>query len=519
MPEDFAQTLYRVLPAYYRERDESGDLRAYLAGCGDLLDAVYATMRQRYADNFPDNPPDGSSHSPAQDWLLPYFADLVDATLLSPLADGRRDELANAIRWRQGKGTLATVDSIIEAIGQTQAVVQEGWQRVALTPRIGAPLRPAVSFGYAQEPLAANPGNIARHPDLPAATVDMRCPSRAIAVDQNTPGAQRITVDGQDTVWRQGSFHGAPCFPGSFEDVSPRTPDMRTPDWRVGHFHPRRILAYLPPPSGFFPPGIDTVVWQDSPSAGYRDLIDIDISEPGVVVHRNKTLREGPFRPIRINGQVDLNTADTQGHTFRFEGLSFRRSVSSTAAHLQFYRCAVEGVTATLVDLLEPVIDMKACLVVALDAPGGRILLEGVTVLGATSARGVDASDCLFDGWVHDPGDADLAPPDGGCIRFSRIDPAQPQGLLSFWQTTTEAPVFFEDTYPRRHVGVLSPATHEAILTGAEDEGEMGAFHEARHAAIRSAILTKLTDFLPVGHEAVLIPDTRLTTPPWSAPP
>ncbi len=131
----------------YRTRDESRDLRAYLEGCGELLDAVYATLRQRYADNFPDNPPHGAKMAPCQDWLLPYFADLVDARLVSPLPDGRRDELAKAILWRQGKGTLATMDSVVEAIGQTVAVVQEGWRRVATTPRIGQPLRPAVSYG------------------------------------------------------------------------------------------------------------------------------------------------------------------------------------------------------------------------------------------------------------------------------------------------------------------------------------------------------------------------------------
>ena len=520
MPEDFAQTLYRVLPAYYRERDESGDLQAYLQGCGDLLDAVFATLQQRYADNFPDNPPDGSSQAPAQDWLLPYFADLVDATLVSPLPDGRRDELANAIRWRQGKGTLNTIRSIIAAIGQTEAVVQEGWQRVALTARIGEPLRPAVSYGYAQEPLATNPGNMARHPGLPAATVDMRCPSRALVVGEDNPGAQRITIDGEETIWRQGSHHGAPCFPGSYEDISPRTPDMRTPTWRTGHFHPRRILAFLPPPMGFFRPGMTSVQWQNSPTAGYLAQVEIDAtSEPGVVIHRNRSLTEGPFRPVRVTGVVRLNQAETQGDVFRFEGLSFRREVVSPDARLEFRGCAVEIARTLRTDLLEPVIDMKSCLTTLIDAPNGRVRLEGVTVLGPTEARGVEASDCIFDGLVHAPGDDTSEPPDGGCLRYSRIDTDQPEGLLAQFETTTEPPVFFQTIFGRRHVGVLSPATHDAILKGAEDGGEMGAFHAARHAAIRDAILTKLADFLPVGQEVVLIPDTRLTTAPWSEAP
>lgn len=516
MPEDFAQTLYRILPALYRERDESGDLRAYLEGCGDLLDAVYATLRQRYGDNYPDNPEPGAKIAPAQEWLLPYFADLVDARLLSPLAEGRRAELGSAIRWRQGKGTLATIDSIVEALGQTESVVQEGWQRVAVTPRLDQPLRPATSFGYAQEPRATSPGNMARHPDLPAATVDMRCPSRAIAVPGGTPGAQSITIDGQEDVWRQGSLHGAPCFPGSYEDVSPRTPDMRTPDWRVGHYHPRRVLAYLPPPSGFFPPNAPVAVWQASPSAGYRDLIAIDDSVPGRRVHRNRSLDAGRFVPVRVNGQVDLDAADPGITEWVFEGIAFRRGVTSGAARLQFHRCAVETAETGRNDLFAPAIRMRACLVERLRAPNGRLRLEGVTVLRDTRARGIEASECIFGAFVSAPADAAAPPPDGGCIRYSRIEPEQPRGTLELWRTTTEAPVFFEPDYARRHAGVVSPATHATILEGAEDGGEMGAFLEARHAAIRAAIAEKLTEFLPMGQEAVLIPDIRLTIAPWS---
>ncbi|ABV94284.1 hypothetical protein Dshi_2551 [Dinoroseobacter shibae DFL 12 = DSM 16493] len=516
MPEDFAQTLYRILPAYYRQRDETGDLKTYLAGCGALLDAVHATLRQRYADNFPDAPDPGAQA--AQDWLLPYFADLVDARLVSPLPDGRRDELAHAIRWRQGKGTLATLDSIIEAIGQTEAVVQEGWQRVAMTPRIDRPLRPARSLGYGQEP-AGSPANHARHPDLPAATVDMRCPSRAMAADPNRPGVQRARIDGVDRVWRQGAHHGAPCFPGSFEDISPRTPDMRTPDWRVGHFHPRRVLAFLPPPSGFFPPSAEVVTWQDTPSAGYLARIEIDTeTEPGVVIHRNMSLVEGPFRPVQVQGSVDLDLAETQGTTFRFEGISFTGAVTSATARLEFYRCAMVRAATERVDLLEPALWLRSCLTQGLSAPEGRVRLEGVTVLGPTVARAVEASEALFDGPVHAPDNDTAAPPDGGCLRYSRILPDQPAGLLQLRQVTTEAPAFFSRDFPARHVGVLSPATHPALLTGAEDGGEIGAFHEARHAAVRSAIHDKLSDFLPVGQEVVLIPDIRLTAEPWSPP-
>lgn len=519
VPESFAATLYRILPALYRTRDETGDLRAYLQGCGELLDAIYATLRQRHADNFPDNPPPGATMAPAQDWLLPYFADLVDATLVSPLPDGRRNELANAIRWRQGKGTLATIDRIVEAIGLTQSVVQEGLQRVAVTPRIAQPLRPAVSFGYAQEPLATCPGNMARHPDLPAATVDLRCPSRAIAVpvDQPQPGTQTITIDGETRIWRQGSYRGLPCFPGSHEDVSRRTADMRTPDWRVGHAHPRRILAYLSPPSGFFPPNAPVVAWAATPSAAYLDLVDVDDTAPGLVVHRNRTLGTDAFIPVVIGGAVNLDLAPPATH-WRFEGLSFRQAVTSTTARVVMERCAVRRAAVDTSDLAEPVLKMTDCLANQVNVSNGLARLVGVTVLRETRVAAVQASDCLFVRRVSAPASVSQAPPSGGCIRFSGITANQPKGSLHYWQNTTEIPAFVTETYAARHVGVLSPANHKEILTGAEDEGECGAGHHARHAAVRAAILTKLRDFLPVGQELVLIPDARLTEPAWAAP-
>src|SRR5918994_3362052 len=170
----FGERLYRIPPAVYRTRDATGDLKKYLDGCGAVLDALFATLEQKLADNFPNIPPEDTAGGPCQDWFLPYFAELLDARLVSPLADGRRDEIGKAIRWRQGKGSLFVLDDVVEGIGQTEAVVQEGWRRVAVTPRVSRPLNTARALGYTQEPPADNPGAAAKHPDLEAATVDFR---------------------------------------------------------------------------------------------------------------------------------------------------------------------------------------------------------------------------------------------------------------------------------------------------------------------------------------------------------
>ena len=165
MESEFGKKLYQIVPAVYRSRD-TGDLEKYFAACGLPLDQIYATLTQRLADNFPDNPLDGSLA--CQDWLLLYFAQLLDVRLVSPLVKGKRDEVANAVRWRQGKGTLRVVEEVAQAIGQLEVVIQEGWKRVAMTPRLNTPCITATAYGYEQDAPTEYPSLAARHPGLPA---------------------------------------------------------------------------------------------------------------------------------------------------------------------------------------------------------------------------------------------------------------------------------------------------------------------------------------------------------------
>ena len=151
---DSGRRLYQLLPALYRERDD-GDLASYLDAAGVLLDQIRHTLDQRLADCFPDEPAEGS---PAQDWLLPYFARLLDARLVSPRPEGRRAELARAVAWRQGKGTLAVVEAIAEAVAGLEVEVQEGWRRVAVTARVDRPLLPARATSLRWGVTAGKPG-------------------------------------------------------------------------------------------------------------------------------------------------------------------------------------------------------------------------------------------------------------------------------------------------------------------------------------------------------------------------
>ena len=110
MPDD---RLYNLLPAFDRLRDAEagGPLQALLSVIGDQVAGLEADIAQLYDDWFIET---------CQDWLIPYFADLVEVALgpttagtatLTPLdAANRRAQVANAIRDRRAKGTLAAVE-------------------------------------------------------------------------------------------------------------------------------------------------------------------------------------------------------------------------------------------------------------------------------------------------------------------------------------------------------------------------------------------------------------------------
>ncbi|MDQ6966962.1 MAG: phage tail protein, partial [Mariprofundaceae bacterium] len=214
--------LYELLPEVYRSRDNAvrdadgnivvqGDQAKYLDACGQLLDLIKTTLDQRLKDSHPDT---------CQEWLLPYFADLLDVRLVSPDADGQREEIAHAVSWRKGKGTLPVADAIADAVGQFEAELQEGWKRVALTPRIGMPLSPATALGESEEIDTdnASPSRIAQHPGLLAATVDVRQASQAIFLQGNANAAAKEVDDrGVRYWWYQANMHGNPCSPGSFD--------------------------------------------------------------------------------------------------------------------------------------------------------------------------------------------------------------------------------------------------------------------------------------------------------------
>lgn len=499
--------LYDLLPQVYRTRDRDetqgrGDLAAYLDACGELLDRIRHTLDQRLADAFPDRPEAGRA---AQEWILPYFAQLLDVRLVSPHLEGRRLEVAQAVAWRQRKGTLATVDRIAEAVGQTQAEVHEGWKRVAVTPRPGFPLEPSLELPRPLDP--HNPLDAALHPGLPAVTPDLR---RCV------------------------------CIPGTHEDHTRRTVDGRLPSWKQGHYHPRRLVLFTPPPVGFYPPTALQLTWDEREQNG-EAFQDVGSDETTGRVLFNPAPRWSGDEPWPA-GQVVVIEAESKDEEIAFDEpvgiheLSFEGTLVFNLEPGE--RVELRGVAASRIAVnLEsgsgepPVLDARDCLFGEIAARDAVVHLEYCTVLETCSALRIQASDCLFTGEVEI---GDQTEEGASCIRYSRTPPdlvlqaeTSEESVPSVtWlrrpATTTEEPAFFDLDFGRPGgvpsspesgkpgCGVLHPATPETICFGAEDGGEMGAYHRDRHCLQRAAVVEKLKDFLPVGIDVALVPDPRL---------
>ncbi len=457
------EQLYYLLPEVYRNRDSydadgggkpNQDLARYLDAHGELLDLIHATLQQQLKDTLPAS---------SQDWLLPYFAQLLAVNIMSPDAAGKHAEVDQAVSWRQRKGTLKVAEQIAEAVGQMEAELQEGWKRVAMTPRIGMPLMPVAMVDNTLEIDDRFAALAARHPSLPALTVDLRRPSRAVEAVVTNPAAKLSEFAGLKLNWRQLNRHGAPCFAGSFDDVSRRTVDIRSPDARHGHYHHKRLLAYVAPPDGLVPYDAIQITWAQRNDSLYQHLIQETV-ENGVNVIRNQTARS-----VMITDDVSLDA-----ESYSIQGLNFNGELKvASGGQLQLTR-----VEAGRIDVATPISDEASvtatdCLFGELSV-AGLIQLESCTVRDTAFVTALQARNCLFTDMVG----SEIS----GVLENCCYPAAAPlsDSKMTVEDSTTEVPVFFANQSELSARSVLAPDTPSAIYQGSSEAAEMGYFHHGR---------------------------------------
>jgi hypothetical protein len=147
---------------------------------------------------------------------------------------------------------------------------------------------------------------------------------------------------------------------------------------------------------------------------------------------------------------------------------------------------------------------------------GGALTLTGCTIIGRVHATLFALiSNCIIWAELSQTGS-----PSGpltaalladrkqeGCVRFSYL-PVQPEGMTlpHQFQCVVEGqgfdgPIFYSLRYSQPGYCKLFPSTPDTVRRGADDGGEMGAFHFLNAPMRETDLLTRMREYLPAGLE------------------
>jgi hypothetical protein len=159
MPDDldhyeefYTEKLWNLIPALYRQEDTDnydapGPLHELVHRIGIQCAIVRRSIDRLYED---------ASIETCDDWLLPYFADLLGTRLVGAMdARGQRVDVARTINYRRRKGTLALVEELVHDVTGWEARAVEFFRRLGRTrhqldPSIGPWAPPGSDTGRLQ---------------------------------------------------------------------------------------------------------------------------------------------------------------------------------------------------------------------------------------------------------------------------------------------------------------------------------------------------------------------------------
>lgn len=137
-------------------------------------------------------------------------------------------------------------------------------------------------------------------------------------------------------------------------------------------------------------------------------------------------------------------------------------------------------------------------------ADGARVRPEGFGVATGADER-LATSDTLFVGQTAPEVEATFR--QIGCIRFSYVPPSALVPRL-YRCMREPSPVFESTRYADPAYMALSPCTHPALLRGAENGDQVGAYNRAAWSVRADNIRRSIDDFLRFGHAAGAFSET-----------
>ncbi|HET6613085.1 MAG TPA: hypothetical protein VFG83_13900 [Kofleriaceae bacterium] len=122
-----AEKIWELIPAYYRHEDGLGENPGVLRGLVDVMATQGAILRRSQDRLWEDQ-----SIETADDWAVPYIADLVATRLVSALnSRGRRVDVAKTIYYRRRSGTIRVLEELASDICGWESKVVEEFRRLA----------------------------------------------------------------------------------------------------------------------------------------------------------------------------------------------------------------------------------------------------------------------------------------------------------------------------------------------------------------------------------------------------
>lgn len=155
-------------------------------------------------------------------------------------------------------------------------------------------------------------------------------------------------------------------------------------------------------------------------------------------------------------------------------------------------------------------------------SPGGALQAIGCTLIGKIHAGSMPLiSNTIIDARLAVGDDWDVSVRSArrqiGCVRFS-VTPADartprrhrclPDIAPAARKTWAERPLFTDRLYGRAAYMQLSTGVFPGIATGADDDGEMGAYHKLFAPQRLANLKLRLSEYLPVGLDAGVIFET-----------
>ncbi|MEM9194914.1 MAG: hypothetical protein AAGF12_37390 [Myxococcota bacterium] len=138
----YAEKIWELIPPIYRHEDGIAEAPGVLRALVEIL-ATQAAVGRRSSDRVWED----AFAETADDWAIPYLADLLGTRLVSALNPrGRRVDVAKTIYYRRRKGTVRVLEELISDIAGWEGKVVESFQCLARSPhRLDAP--PAARLG------------------------------------------------------------------------------------------------------------------------------------------------------------------------------------------------------------------------------------------------------------------------------------------------------------------------------------------------------------------------------------